>query len=442
MTAWSPPSGRTRKQFSCTAPTVNISTSIGTAYFTLAFGFGLALVVPAFAALPPRLHAAAVDELVGVEAQRDVEEKHHRRQRDRLRDLGLEGEDEQHAEDDRGEGGARGRRLPGRLAHHAVAAASGRRAPCRSACARRRSAGDPCARATRSLRRRCRGACCGASSSSGPWCAYELRASSRVRRLATGTSSGKPSNAACGREADELAAGRSAHGARPPRRAARGVVRRWSSTFVETCATGVPPAVSAMPDRAHAGQALGAALADERGDRARVVERRRRRELDVEGDERRAGADERRAAARVGLPRAEVRPQLAGGDALGERRQAAAAQLRARAPAGELAVEEDRQAGAPELLARDERGGAGGAAAGGVEVDERRDVERADVRVAAALGAQVDERRRRRARPRRARRRAVACRRRACRRCGGGRRRSARRAAARRWRRTRRRSAR
>ena len=113
-------------------------------------------------------------------------------------------------------------------------------------------------------------------------------------------------------------------------------------------------------------------------------------ELEVEGDERRAGADEHGAAARVGRARAEVGPDVAGRDALGELRQAADAQLGARAPAGEQAVEEDRQAGAPELLARDERRRAGGAAARVVEEDERRDVERADVRVAAALGAQVD----------------------------------------------------
>ena len=48
---------------------------------------------------------------------------------------------------------------------------------------------------------------------------------------------------------------------------------------------------------ADAGQALLAALADRRGDPPRVVERRRRGELDVEGDERRAGGDEHRAAA-------------------------------------------------------------------------------------------------------------------------------------------------
>ena len=71
--------------------------------------------------------------------------------------------------------------------------------------------------------------------------------------------------------------------------------------------------------------------------------------------------------------------------------EAAAAQLRARAPVGERAVEQDRQARAAELLAGDERRGAGRAAPRVVEEDDRRHVERADVRVAAARLAQVDQ---------------------------------------------------
>ena len=77
--------------------------------------------------------------------------------------------------------------------------------------------------------------------------------------------------------------------------------------------------------------------------------------------------------------------QLAGGDALGEPGDPAGAQLRARPSAGELAVEED---GNRQLLAdpvgEDERLRDRGAAGGGVEVDDRRDVERAHVGMLAA----------------------------------------------------------
>ena len=209
--------------------------------------------------------------------------------------------------------------------------------------------------------------------------------------MATGTSSGKPSNAACG--ASPTSSQRvTAACRRRPRGAARAACARWSSTFVETWATGLSrarsarrrsPARRAGPRRRPRGCSAAMARAS-----ARVAGAASSRLNATSGA---------RAATSVapvrgsGCRRAEVGPQLVVRDAFGEGGQAALAQLRARASAGQLAVEEHGQAGAPELLARDERGGAGGAAAGGVEVDDRRDVERADVRVAAVVGAQVDE---------------------------------------------------
>ena len=60
-------------------------------------------------------------------------------------------------------------------------------------------------------------------------------------------------------------------------------------------------------DRSDRLEAFRAALADPRRDRAGVLERRRRRELDVEGDERRPGRHQHRAGGRMELVRAEVR---------------------------------------------------------------------------------------------------------------------------------------
>ena len=110
-----------------------------------------------------------------------------------------------------------------------------------------------------------------------------------------------------------------------------------------------------------------------------------RRELEVEGHQRRARGDER-GAARSGAARRGPKSGGARRAIRGQLGEAAAAQLGARAAAGERAVEEHGQ---PELVAQavgdHERLGARGAAPAVVEEDDRRDVERADVRMRAAL---------------------------------------------------------
>ena len=63
------------------------------------------------------------------------------------------------------------------------------------------------------------------------------------------------------------------------------------------------------------------------------------------------------------------------------------AQLRARAPAAELAVEVHGDAEPPELLGEHQRLGAGGAAVGLLEVDDRGDVDDAHARVQARVRA-------------------------------------------------------
>ena len=146
----------------------------------------------------------------------------------------------------------------------------------------------------------------------------------------------------------------------PPRRARRTASTTIASgssngrsTFIDTCAT---PPRSDDADRAHAGQPALAALADQRGDRACVLDRRGRRELQVEGHQRRPRGDERGARGRMHPRRPEVgraaharrslRPPAMRA-ASRRPRHAAAAQLRA-GPRGarvgprELAVEEDR----------------------------------------------------------------------------------------------------
>src|SRR4051794_9878086 len=75
MSARSLPSRRSRKQFSCTGPTVNIRTSTSAA---------LRLA-----------QLSLVDELVGVVAQRDVEEEHERAEPERRSDLLVEQQDHQ-----------------------------------------------------------------------------------------------------------------------------------------------------------------------------------------------------------------------------------------------------------------------------------------------------------------------------------------------------------
>jgi hypothetical protein len=159
---------------------------------------------------------------------------------------------------------------------------------------------------------------------------------------------------------------------------------------METWAT-FPRAGSVEADAPQARQAVRSALPDAGGDGPGVLERGGRGQLEVEGDERRAGGHERRAAARVDPGGAEVGRELAAEDPAGQLRGAAAAQLGARAAAAEGPVEEAREHELlPEQVRGDERLGARRAAAGGVEVDHGDDVHRADVRVASGVRAQVD----------------------------------------------------
>ena len=88
-------------------------------------------------------------------------------------------------------------------------------------------------------------------------------------------------------------------------------------------------------ERPHARQPLLPALADQRGDPLRVVERGGRRELDVERDQRRARGDERGAGGRVRPRRAVVGRELV--------ERARPPQRGSRAPARECAVQVDRQ---------------------------------------------------------------------------------------------------
>ncbi len=117
-------------------------------------------------------------------------------------------------------------------------------------------------------------------------------------------------------------------------------------------------------------------------------------ELEVEGDERRPGGDERRTRRGMGAGGAVVGAQLPAFHPLGQTLRPAGPQggpLTAVGVGGEVAVQED---GDLEVLA-DQRGGgeglgAGGTAMGFVEINDGRHVERAHSRVHAALGTQID----------------------------------------------------
>ena len=261
-----------------------------------------------------------------------------------------------------------------------------------------RLAAGAAARLDRS-RRRCRGAWCGACAWSGPW-ARDVSARAGPRSapgMRSSTSAGQPASAASGAGATSSARARPAcrrrHGGQHVGRGDGAVVLDVRRDLDDVAARQV------QPERAHAGQPLLPALADRGGDRARVVERRGRRELDVEGDQRRPRGDERRARGRVQLGRAVV----GRGAARGEPLRAALAQLGARAPVGQLAVEEDGDAGRADRVGGEQRLGDRRAALRVVEVDDRRDVERADARVQPVVVAQVDPRGGRRRRRRRAR---------------------------------------
>ena len=196
--------------------------------------------------------------------------------------------------------------------------------------------------------------------------AHSPSASSSVRRLRTGTSSGHPSNAARGGSPDDLAGDDrrvAAHRLEQHRERDGLVVLDVDGDLHDA------PGLELQPQRPHSGQPVGAALAH--GARGRERHVQRRIDLEVERDERRPGGDERRAPARVHPRRPEVRGQLAGGQPLGERGRSAAADLRAGAATGQRAVEQDGHAQAPDLLPRDERLGARRAAVGGGAVHER-----------------------------------------------------------------------
>ena len=148
-----------------------------------------------------------------------------------------------------------------------------------------------------------------------------------------------------------------------------------------------------QPDRSHSRQAVGTALADEGSDPLGVLDRRRGPELDVEGDERRAGADEHGAGGGMQPGRSEVRHKLAAFDPCLECRRPAAAELGAAPSAGENPVQEHRQL---ELLAEPvgehERLGTRRPSVLLSEEHDRGDVERADAWVDAVVGADVDRR--------------------------------------------------
>ena len=137
-------------------------------------------------------------------------------------------------------------------------------------------------------------------------------------------------------------------------------------------------------------------------------------QLQVEGDERLARGDERRAGAAGAAPAGRspgARAPAELGRRARERRDAAAAQLGAGAPgplAGELAVEKTGTSSSlPMRSATTSASAHARPARAGVEIDERHDIDRADVRMRAGLRAiaarardDVDRRRPPRARPR------------------------------------------
>ena len=130
-------------------------------------------------------------------------------------------------------------------------------------------------------------------------------------------------------------------------------------------------------DRSDRLEPFGTALADPRRDRARVLERRRRRQLDVEGDERRSGRNQHGAGGRMEPARPEVRAELVAGDPARQRRRAAEAELGAGPSLRELAVQEHGKLElVAEQVAEDKRLCARGTAISGVEVHDRRDVVR------------------------------------------------------------------
>ena len=153
----------------------------------------------------------------------------------------------------------------------------------------------------------------------------------------------------------------------------------------------MPRWASQIPIARTDAQAVGAAFADQRGDRPGVVERRGRRQLDVEGDQWRASSHEDRAGGRMQAARSEVGALLAVPDPLREGGEAATSQLSARAPAREIAVEEHgKLEPLAEHVREDQRLRGRGAAVCVVQVDDRRNIDRADARMRSLVAGDVD----------------------------------------------------
>ena len=117
----------------------------------------------------------------------------------------------------------------------------------------------------------------------------------RGSKPGSGSSSGNPSNAARGREADQLGARERRVPARARTTSASGS-SSGRSTFIETWAT---PPPSSTPIARTPGRPCCSALAHERRDPAGVLDLRGGRELEVERDQRLARRDQGRPGARA-----------------------------------------------------------------------------------------------------------------------------------------------
>ena len=208
-----------------------------------------------------------------------------------------------------------------------------------------------------------------------------------LARLRIGTRSGHPSKATCGARPTSSASVTGAWRSTASSSRARGSAS-WSSTLHETCATS-PRAERVSPIARRPGSPSAPlsrmARAMRRASSAVAV----CAQLEVEGHQRRARGDEDRARGRMHPRGAEVGFEPVG-DPLREAGRAAAAQLGARAPIGQHAVEEDGQAQLAEGVGERERLGRGGAALLGGAEDDGRDVEGADVRVQPRIAGDVD----------------------------------------------------
>ena len=182
-----------------------------------------------------------------------------------------------------------------------------------------------------------------------------------VARLRIGTRSGQPSKAAAGARPTSSASAtgawrstasssaRQRRAPRGPRRCTRPGRRRRARRASGRSRAG-PAGPAAPPSR------MARAM------RPRVVAGRLRAELEVEGDERRARGDEDGAGGRVHAVAGRSRGSRPSAIRCARPGGAAPAQLGARAPAGQQAVEEDGQAELAEGVGQRERLGQRGAA--------------------------------------------------------------------------------